>query len=167
MPIAAQATTPRNETLRSLLFLIALSAGLSCSSSPPAPAGIVDGALAPCPVSPNCVSSEATDETHAIAPIQLQGDPQRSWQTLVATVESTPGVEVVIQRPDYLYVVATTPIMRFVDNFELWLRPGGRVTVRSASRIGWGDLGANRDRVEALRSKLVAAGVATPSDEGP
>ena len=146
------------------LILLLLCSAASCGPRIPAPAGITDGALAPCPPSPNCVSSEATDETHAIAPIQLEGDPETSWRALVATVGATAGTEVVIQRPDYLYVVATTPIMQFVDNFELWLRPGGSVTVRSASRIGWSDMGANRERVESLRSKLVAAGVASPNN---
>ncbi len=34
------------------------------------PIGIVDGRLAPCPISPNCISSEdKTDTKHYIAPI--------------------------------------------------------------------------------------------------
>jgi uncharacterized protein (DUF1499 family) len=42
---------------------------------------------------------------------------------------------------------------------EFWLDPAaGVVQVRSASRLGYGDWGANRKRVEALRQRLAAPG---------
>jgi len=45
--------------------------------------------------------------------------------------------------------------MGFVDDLELQLRPqDALIAVRSASRLGYGDLGANRRRVEALRAAL-------------
>jgi uncharacterized protein (DUF1499 family) len=45
--------------------------------------------------------------------------------------------------------------LRFVDDVEFLLVPAERVIhVRSASRVGYSDLGTNRKRVEALRAKF-------------
>jgi len=42
-----------------------------------------------------------------------------------------------------------------VDDVEFWLDPvGGVIHVRSASRVGQSDFGANRARIEALRAKF-------------
>ena len=58
---------------------------------------------------------------------------------------------------DYLYATYTTPLMRFVDDVEFWLDPTAPVIhVRSASRIGHGDRGLNRARIEALRARFAA-----------
>jgi uncharacterized protein (DUF1499 family) len=48
--------------------------------------------------------------------------------------------------------------MKFVDDVEFWYDPAARVIqVRSASRVGEGDLGVNRKRIEALRAALAAS----------
>jgi len=45
-----------------------------------------------------------------------------------------------------------------VDDLELLAdEEGGVVHVRSASRLGWSDLGANRHRVEALHRAFAEA----------
>ena len=38
-----------------------------------------------------------------------------------------------------------------VNYFELLVQAGGLIQVRSVSRFGYGDLGANRARVERIR----------------
>ena len=50
------------------------------------------------------------------------------------------------------YVHAAFRAMMFIDDLEAYLPEGSNVIqVRSASRVGHSDLGANRRRVEALR----------------
>ncbi len=67
------------------------------------------------------------------------------------------GARIVERRPDYLYVQFTSRLMRFVDDAEFWFDPAaGVVQVRSASRVGRGDLGVNRARIEAIRERLAA-----------
>jgi uncharacterized protein (DUF1499 family) len=45
--------------------------------------------------------------------------------------------------------------MGFVDDVEFWFDPAaGVVQLRSASRVGRGDLGVNRQRIEAIRRRL-------------
>jgi uncharacterized protein (DUF1499 family) len=72
-----------------------------------------------------------------------------------AAVESTAGAVVVKADGDYLYARYTTPLMHYTDDVEFWFdRSAGLVQVRSASRLGHGDMGANRKRIEALRARL-------------
>ena len=66
--------------------------------------------------------------------------------------------EVTDRAEGYLRAVFKTRLMRFRDDFEARLdAEAGRIHVRSASRLGYSDLGANRKRVEALRSAWSAA----------
>ena len=54
---------------------------------------------------------------------------------------------------NYLYAEFRTPLLRFVDDVELW-KDGAVLHVRSASRLGRRDFKANRNRVEQLRAFL-------------
>lgn len=68
----------------------------------------------------------------------------------------------IIERTDgSLKVEATTPILRFVDDIDMQVR-GERVFVRSASRLGYSDLGKNRRRIEKMRTAMAEAGMALP-----
>ena len=70
-------------------------------------------------------------------------------------VEAMPGARVVTSEPDYLYAQFTTPLMKFVDDTEFWFDPASSVVqLRSASRVGHGDRGLNRARVEVIRAQL-------------
>ena len=43
--------------------------------------------------------------------------------------------------------------MKYVDDVEFWFDPAANaIQVRSASRVGRGDLGVNRKRIEAVRA---------------
>jgi uncharacterized protein (DUF1499 family) len=123
------------------------------AGTPPADLGARDGRLAPCPAKPNCVSSQSADETHRIAPFPLRGPPLSSMAALARIVAAQPGATIVVQRDDYLYATFATALMGFVDDVEFVVdAPRGLIDVRSASRLGYGDLGVNRKRVEALRA---------------
>ena len=117
--------------------------------------GLKDGRLAPCKRTPNCVSSqaEAQDREHQIAPIAFRG----SMAELRRAVESMPRATVIRAEPNYLYAEFRTPLMRYVDDVELYYdERAGLVQVRSASRLGRRDFGVNRRRVEELRALIQA-----------
>ena len=135
------------------------------SGRPPDNLGLREGKLKPPSKTPNSVSSQAAlwpdhpQRDHAaIAPLPLQGDGPATIARLAQLIESIDGARIVERRPDYLYARFTTRLMRFVDDAEFWFDPAaGVVQVRSASRVGRGDLGVNRARVEALRARLAGA----------
>ena len=149
------------------LALLAVAAGQLgwLQGTPPADLGVRDGRLKPPSSTPNSVSSQAGlypghPQRHYadIAPLAVQGDGPATLARIRTIVEGMAGARVVTNRPDYLYVRFTTRWLRFVDDAEFWFDPVNQVIqVRSASRIGRGDLGVNRRRIETVRTALAAA----------
>lgn len=121
----------------------------------PTDLGVRQGRLKPVPATPNAVSSQATDAGHTVAPLRYDGDRDGAMQVLVEILRATPGVTIVTRSPDYLYAEFRSALMGFVDDVEFYLPETGKlVHVRSASRLGYSDLGANRRRVESLRKQF-------------
>ena len=142
--------------LHAALFVFLLSTiALGGCATPMAEVGLTNGTLRPCPETPNCVLSLSTDEVHGIAPLTYEGDAAEGMRLLKAAMDRLPRTRIVTEEGRYLHVEFTTRIMRFVDDVEfLVAENGGRIDVRSASRVGYGDLGANRKRVEEIRAVL-------------
>ncbi len=132
-----------------------------CAATTVPELGVTDnGKLAPCPDSPNCVSSDATDSSHRIEALMLGSDPKAAWRALLAYLEHDSGYLIKVQEADYVRAEARTRFLRFVDDVEFHLRPEeGRIAMRSASRVGRWDFGTNRRRLEALRQALKDARV--------
>lgn len=121
----------------------------------PPPVGIVDGRLRPCPGSPNCVCSQDTDTGHSIAPLKLSDDAASSWKRLQQVIAGRPRARIVSVDERYLHVEMTSAFFRFVDDVEFLLDPAaGVIHVRSASRLGYSDLGVNRKRIEGIRASF-------------
>lgn len=117
--------------------------------------GVRDGRLADCPSSPNCVCSQSGDAEHQVAPLTFTGPPGAAMDRLEKLVRSMPRTEVVRRDGDYMHVVFRSFLFRFPDDVEFYAQPAsaeepGRIDVRSASRIGYSDLGVNRARVEEI-----------------
>lgn len=116
--------------------------------------------LPPCPTSPNCVSSQATDTAHFIAPFKIVGAIDVASIALKNALLSQSRTVITHEMGNTLHAEATSLIFRFVDDVDVLLDSEARVFhIRSASRVGYGDFGVNRKRVENLRSQLQAAGV--------
>jgi len=116
--------------------------------------GLVDGRLSPCPESPNCVSSEGVkdDTMHYVEPISFQSTRSNvAWHTLSQAIEQQGG-EIVEASDHYLHAIFTSRIFRYIDDVEARLDADmGLIHLRSASRVGHSDLGANRQRIKAIR----------------
>jgi uncharacterized protein (DUF1499 family) len=75
-------------------------------------------------------------------------------------VAKLPRTRIVTDAEGYLHAECRSALLGFVDDLELHLRPAdAQIAVRSASRLGYSDMGVNRRRVEALRAALAARGV--------
>jgi uncharacterized protein (DUF1499 family) len=67
------------------------------------------------------------------------------------------GAEIQKEGNGYLWATFTTRVFRFVDDMALRMEAArGVIHVRSASRVGYWDLGVNRKRVETLRVRFNA-----------
>jgi uncharacterized protein (DUF1499 family) len=142
----------QNVVLNCALFLLLLIVLIGCQSVRPSNLGTHDGKLAPCPSSPNCVSSQSPDDAHRIAPLTYSGRAADAMKKLTAIVHSFPRTSVITISDSYLHAEFTSAIFRFVDDVEFLADSNANVIqVRSASRIGYSDLGVNRRRIEQIR----------------
>jgi len=111
--------------------------------------------LPPCPSSPNCVSTQAQDERHAIAPFRYKKSSAEAIKAVKAVIGSLPRTRLVEEDESYLHYECTSLLFRFVDDVEFLFDDGAKtIHFRSASRTGYGDLGVNRRRMEQIRSLL-------------
>ena len=141
-------------TLVSVILLLPAALLIGCHGTRPSNLGVRDGNLAACPESPNCVSSQMTDETHRIDPLPYSGSGAVALARLSAIVRSLPRTKIVTERPDYVHAEFTSRIFRFVDDVEFLGDDRAKVIhVRSASRLGRSDLGVNRKRIELIRKR--------------
>ena len=125
---------------------------LSASATRPTNLGVVDGRLAACPNSPNCVSTQATDNQHKIEAIAFGGGPEDAMTQLKAAIATISGMKIVTETENYIHAEATSLIFRFTDDVEFLIDGQAKVIhFRSASRVGRSDLGANRARMELIR----------------
>jgi uncharacterized protein (DUF1499 family) len=114
--------------------------------------GLVDGRLQPCPGTPNCVCSEYQVEGAYVEPLGYDASAESAWIRLKRVVADTGG-EVIAEDDGYLRAIYRTPLIRYIDDVEFRLDASTPVIhVRSASRVGKSDLGANRKRVEKIRA---------------
>lgn len=135
------------------VLLISLLTIAGCSSMPPRNIGVTDGRLAECPDRPNCVSSQTPGTEHYIAPLEYDSEMSGAFISMVRVLETWPNTIMVKKSEDYIHVVFNSRIFKFKDDVQFFFPSNkGIIHIRSASRVGYSDLGVNRKRIEAIRS---------------
>jgi uncharacterized protein (DUF1499 family) len=125
-----------------------------CSGTRPANLGVKDNRLSPCPSSPNCVSSQSDDQRQKIDPIRFSSASAEAMAKLKKIVLGMERTTLVRESPHYFHVEFRT-FLGFVDDVEFNADETRKVFhLRSASRIGYWDLGVNRRRMEAIRAEF-------------
>lgn len=128
-----------------------------CAGQRPSGLGLSGGRLAPCPDSPNCVSSQAESQLHRMEPIPLEIPGAEAQALLLDLLAAEDRYTVVAVEDGYIYAEATSRLFGFVDDVEFAIdEADGVIHFRSASRLGHGDLGANRKRMEEISRKFQA-----------
>ena len=108
-----------------------------------------------CPDKPNCVSSLQVGSNHYIAPLKLVGATKDARKRLLKVINQFPRTQVVEDSGNYLRVTFTSLIFRFKDDVEFRFdENAGVIHIKSASRTGYSDFGANRRRCEAIRREF-------------
>lgn len=128
----------------------------ACAGHPPENLGVRENRLAKCPARPNCVSSQAVDEDHFLPPLQYQGEKETAVALLKKVLSSFERMTILTEKDNYLHIECKSSRMGFVDDLEFYFSAKKQIQVRSASRVGYSDLGVNRRRVEKLRELFTA-----------
>lgn len=127
------------------------------SGQRPARLGVIDGRLQPIDTSKRNAVSSLAEGSHRIDPLAAGDDPAAGFERLAAIVAAQPRATVIERSLTYLYAEFRSRWFGFVDDVEFLLDADARlIHVRSASRLGYSDLGVNRDRIEHLRAALLA-----------
>ncbi|MBV6413926.1 MAG: DUF1499 domain-containing protein [Xanthomonadales bacterium] len=141
-----------------VLLVLALFAwrGHTSRHSPPT-LDLVAGRLRPCPDTPNCVGSESVDGERRIEALPYRGDRAASERALAGALGRLERAQIQRRQGDYWHATQRSALFGFVDDLEFRFDDrAGLVHLRSASRVGYSDLGANRKRAETLRAAYLA-----------
>lgn len=106
------------------------------------------------PESPNCVMSTLPeDDEKYVEPLSFsEGKVEKSIEFIKDLMVEEFGAKVLYQNEKYLHVTVQTKLMRYIDDVEfIWDEESRVLQVRSCSRLGYSDLGVNRERVERMR----------------
>jgi len=112
------------------------------------------GNFTDCPNKPNCVSTKNSNSKSYIEPIRYTGSRVEAKKNLFLTLETFKESRVKNEKDNFIHVEFFSKIFGFVDDVEFYFNKPGVIEFRSASRIGYSDLGVNRNRMESIRSKF-------------
>jgi uncharacterized protein (DUF1499 family) len=132
------------------IFMVGLTMGCSAHSSDSKTMGEIP--MAPCPGSPNCVSSINPEDKHFIEPLSYSETLDSAYRKLTAILASEPRARIVAGQANYIRAEFKSGVFGFVDDVEFYFSSDQPVIhVRSASRKGYYDFGVNRRRIEGIR----------------
>jgi len=136
-----------------LLSMISMAAIFAvCCSKVPETTGLKDGRLAECPDKPNCVSSMTNNKSHFIEPFSYKGEFNKAKNAIAEAVKSQDRAEIISDNENYIHAEFKSKLFRFTDDVEFLIDDKNKtVHIRSASRVGYSDMGVNRKRMESLR----------------
>ncbi|MCB0114697.1 MAG: DUF1499 domain-containing protein [Caldilineaceae bacterium] len=134
------------------LLLCLVTFGLAgCSGERPDNLGVVNGQLAACPDSPNCVSTQATDDEHRMDPLAFSGEVAEAQARILSILQGMDRVTLITDEPGYIHAEARSRTFRFVDDVEFHFDTDTQlIHFRSASRLGYSDMGVNRNRMQEI-----------------
>ncbi len=83
-------------------------------------------------------------------------DSEKAFIELIEILDNTPRLEIINKEKNYIHAIATSRIMKFVDDIEIKnLNQDNIFQIKSSSRLGFYDLGVNKRRVQTLRFRLI------------
>ncbi len=138
-------------------FLLAALTGCAVSQPPRAVRAQDPQRLTRCASVPACVSSQADLGTfHHVEPFTYTGGEDRALRALLQALRDDGEGAVIDSSRQAVHVTYRTPT-GLIDDLTFVFQPAqGVIDVKSASRLGVADFGANRRRVERLRERFDA-----------
>lgn len=133
-----------------------LSLSLSCllllaACSSPTRIGLHNGKLAYCPSSPNCVVSQSSYGAHYILPISYTISKEQAYEKIKNIILHQKRTKIIRANENYIHAEFRS-MLGFVDDVEFYFPDNESIIhLRSASRVGYSDLGVNKKRMETIR----------------
>lgn len=153
-----------NTFKKNYLLLLVTFIAVSCAGKPPTGLGVTTTkttgqskrTLSPCPESPNCITSyiHNGDRGHYMAPIKFSMLTAKAKKKVLNYLENASNIKIIKKSDSYIYAEVTSMIFRFVDDMELYFSSEGVMHFRSASRVGYSDLGTNKSHIKEVAKEL-------------
>ena len=120
--------------------------------------GLVEGKLSKCPNKPNCVCSEQKDDVnHYIDPIVIPQNITSDPLPILKKVIIDMGGTICTEKENYIASTFSSSIFGFVDDFEIRVDSIQKVIhIRSASRVGYGDMGVNKKELKYSKNYILS-----------
>jgi len=78
------------------------------------------------------------------------------FDSIKQIIENTPRTKIVENDGDYIHAEVTSRIMKYVDDLEIsYESENNKIVIRSESRVGDGDFGVNKKRVDLIKNSLL------------
>ncbi len=149
----------------SLVILLSMLILPKCAGTRPADLGVTHGTLGPCPSSPNCVSSQASDKAHYVAPLYYRGALTEAKKQITLVIKSMSRAKIVTDKGNYIHAEFSSALFGFVDDVEFYFDDTQKtIQIKSASRLGYSDFGVNRRRVEKIRATFMKYAISKNRD---
>ncbi|MEK6266735.1 MAG: DUF1499 domain-containing protein [Clostridium sp.] len=122
------------------------------NNSMPENLGINNGRLAKLSNKPNAVSSQTNEKDKRVEALKFKGNLENSKNEIYKAIENYGNAKTVRNEKNYLYVIFTTGKMKYHDDVEFYFDESEKlIQFRSSSRVGYSDLGLNRERYNKLK----------------
>ena len=93
--------------------------------------------------------------THCVLNNWKSNEVEKGFQEAYQLIKDTPRTKIVEESFSYVHAESTTRWMHYVDDLELKALPEkGIIQIRSESRVGIGDNGVNKKRIDNLENKM-------------
>jgi uncharacterized protein (DUF1499 family) len=113
--------------------------------------GVTNGNLANLPNSPNAVSSQTSQAAKQVNALPLKASVEQTKASVINCLAKMGGNQIAAQTDDYIHTVFTSRLFGFKDDVEFYIdAAAGQLHFRSASRVGYSDMGANLKRYKAF-----------------
>jgi len=114
--------------------------------------GVNNGMLAKMPKTPNAVSSQTEEKDKSIEALEFRENLVNSKKRVIKAIESYGNAKIIKNETNYIYVIFTTGLMKYHDDVEFYFDESKKlIQIRSASRIGYSDMGLNRERYNKIK----------------
>ncbi len=110
--------------------------------------------LGDCSKKPNCQGSQSSRINQKVDALPIALGTSDAMSTLASAITELGG-KIEQQQGNYLHATFKTTLMGYTDDVELLVDvAASEVQIRSASRLGHSDLGANKKRIDTIRQHL-------------
>jgi len=98
---------------------------------------------------------ESNNSKHRIEPFKYSSSKEESFNKLKEILQNKKRIFIISESKNYIYAECRTAFFKFIDDLEFYFDDVNKIIhVRSASRIGYSDLGVNRRRIKDIRERF-------------